>query len=72
MRPELDGVQIMAYLGVGQGPTVGEARDYLMEIRLEEGLVGEDEAYRRLHEWAVERGIDVVGRRVPPKARKQR
>jgi poly(A) polymerase len=72
MRPELDGVQIMAYLGVDQGPTVGEARDYLMEIRLDEGLLGEEQAFRRLHEWAVDRGIDVAGRRVPPKARKQR
>jgi poly(A) polymerase len=72
MRPELDGVQIMAYLGVDQGPTVGEARDYLMEIRLDEGLIGEEQAFRRLHEWAVDRGIDVAGRRVPPKARKQR
>jgi poly(A) polymerase len=72
MRPELDGVQIMAYLGVGPGRIVGEAREHLMEIRLEEGLLGEEEAYQRLHEWAVNRGLEVAGRRVPPKARKKR
>jgi poly(A) polymerase len=57
MRPELDGVQIMAHLGIAPGPLVGEARDFLMEIRLEEGEVGESEAYRRLDEWARVRGI---------------
>jgi poly(A) polymerase len=71
LRPELDGVQIMAYLGVGEGRLVGEARDFLMEIRLEEGRVGEEEAYRRLHDWGVKRGIQVAGRRVPPKERKR-
>jgi poly(A) polymerase len=70
LRPELDGVQIMAYLGVGQGRVVGEARNYLMEIRLDEGLIGTDEAYRRLEEWAAVRGIQVTGKRVPPKQKK--
>jgi poly(A) polymerase len=70
MRPELDGFQIMAYLGVAQGRVVGEARDHLMEIRLDEGLIGTDEAYRRLDKWAAERGIEVVGDRVPSKPKK--
>jgi poly(A) polymerase len=71
LRPELDGFQIMAYLGVDQGRVVGEARNYLMEIRLDEGLIGTDEAYRRLEEWAAVRGIEVTGERVPPKSRKE-
>jgi poly(A) polymerase len=71
MRPELDGVQIMAYLGVEEGRIVGEAREFLMEIRLEEGLVGEDEAYKRLHEWAEARGIKIAGKKVPPKPKKE-
>src|ERR671915_541704 len=71
LRPELDGFQIMAYLGVDQGRVVGEARNYLMEIRLDEGLIGTDEAYRRLEEWAAVRGIEVTGERVPPKSRQE-
>ncbi|MEA2506792.1 MAG: poly(A) polymerase [Actinomycetota bacterium] len=57
MRPELDGRQIMAFLGIPPGPLVGEARDFLMEVRLEDGEVGETEAYRRLEGWARARGI---------------
>jgi poly(A) polymerase len=40
---------------------VGEARDFLMDLRLEEGEVGEAEAYRRLDEWARARGISPPG-----------
>ncbi|HKA93713.1 MAG TPA: CCA tRNA nucleotidyltransferase, partial [Acidimicrobiia bacterium] len=58
IRPPLDGRQVMAYLGVEPGPIVGEALDELLEMRLDEGPIGEDEAYRRLGEWARERGIE--------------
>ncbi|HEV3402519.1 MAG TPA: HDIG domain-containing protein, partial [Acidimicrobiales bacterium] len=51
IRPDLDGNQIMAHLGVGPGRLVGQAREYLLELRLEEGPLGEEEAYRRLDEW---------------------
>ena len=51
IRPDLDGNQIMAHLGIPPGRLVGEARAYLLELRLEEGPLGEDEAYRRLDEW---------------------
>jgi poly(A) polymerase len=61
MRPELNGEQIMAFLGIPPGPLVGEARDFLMDLRLEEGEVGEAEAYRRLDEWARARGISPPG-----------
>ena len=70
MRPELDGGQIMAFLGVSPGPLVGEARDFLMELRLDEGLLGEDEAYERLDAWARDRGIEPAGKRVATKPRK--
>lgn len=50
-RPALDGEQIMAHLGIGPGPVVGEAKDFLMEIRMEEGEISEEEGYRRLDEW---------------------
>jgi poly(A) polymerase len=51
IRPEIDGVAVMALLGIGPGPLVGEALEFLMEIRLDEGLVGSDEAARRLLAW---------------------
>jgi len=51
IRPELDGRQVMEHLGIGPGPSVGEALDFLLEIRLDEGPVGEEEAYRRLDAW---------------------
>jgi poly(A) polymerase len=64
IRPELDGHQVMAYLGVPPGPVVGEALDFLLEIRLDEGLLGSDEAYKRLDSWARARGIEPAGDRV--------
>jgi poly(A) polymerase len=51
LRPELDGNQVMAELSVPAGRVVGQALAFLMEIRLEEGVIGGDEARRRLHEW---------------------
>jgi poly(A) polymerase len=57
MRPELDGKQIMDFLGIPPGPQVGQAREFLMEIRLEEGEIGAEQAYRRLAEWGRAHGI---------------
>lgn len=58
IRPALDGNQIMAHLGLEPGPLVGEARQMLLEARLDQGPVSEQEAYRLLDEWAAERGLD--------------
>ena len=51
LRPELDGRQVMEALGVPPGPIVGRALDYLLDIRLDEGLLGEDQARARLRTW---------------------
>jgi poly(A) polymerase len=51
LRPDLDGRQVMEHLGVAPGPLVGEALAMLLELRLDEGPLGEDEAYRRLDDW---------------------
>ncbi len=51
LRPDLDGVEVMARLGIGPGRTVGEALAFLMDLRLEEGPLGKDEAARRLDTW---------------------
>ena len=61
IRPELDGRQVMEFLGVEPGPIVGKALAYLLELRLEEGEIGEQEAYKRLAEWAREQGIEPAG-----------
>jgi poly(A) polymerase len=55
VRPELNGGQVMDHLGVAPGPVVGAALEFLLELRLDEGPLGEDEAYRRLDAWWAER-----------------
>jgi poly(A) polymerase len=51
IRPELDGHQIMAVLGLKPSRAVGEAYQFLLDLRLDEGVLGEAEATRRLTEW---------------------
>ncbi len=51
MRPELDGLAVMERLGLPAGPIVGQALAFLLEIRLEEGLIGDEEIRRRLDAW---------------------
>lgn len=51
VRPDLDGEQIMAILGIRPGREVGEAYRFLLEMRLDDGPLGEEEATRRLLEW---------------------
>lgn len=51
MRPELDGNRIQELLGIKPGREVGEAYRFLLDLRLDEGIVGEEEAERRLLEW---------------------
>lgn len=51
IRPDLDGQQVMAHLGIAPGREVGEALAMLLEARMEEGPLDEEEAYRRLDAW---------------------
>ena len=51
MRPDLDGNQVMQLLELRPGPAVGRALEFLLELRIEEGPLGEVEATRRLREW---------------------
>lgn len=55
LRPELDGEQIMQILHLKPSREVGEAYRFLMEIRLDEGLIGEAAATQRLLDWWGER-----------------
>jgi poly(A) polymerase len=56
LRPALDGVQVMELLDIKPSRAVGEALDFLMEIRLDEGEIDLDEAARRLRAWWADRG----------------
>ena len=51
IRPDLDGAQVMSLLGIGPGRQVGEALGFLLELRMDEGPLGEEEAARRLVIW---------------------
>ena len=51
IRPDLGGEEIMRILGLPPGREVGAARSFLLELRLDEGPLGADEAERRLREW---------------------
>jgi poly(A) polymerase len=51
LRPALDGNRIMELLGLPPGRDVGEAYRFLMELRLDEGVLSEADAEARLREW---------------------
>ena len=51
LRPDVDGRRVMEHLGIPPGPAVGRALDHLLELRIEEGPLGEEEALRRLDAW---------------------
>jgi poly(A) polymerase len=51
IRPDLNGTQIMAILGIPQGRDVGRAYAFLLERRIEEGPLGEDRAREQLLRW---------------------
>lgn len=51
LRPELDGNRIQEVLGIPPGREVGEAYRFLMELRLDEGVIGPDAAEERLRAW---------------------
>jgi len=58
IRPELDGGEIMRILGLTPGPLVGKAWNYLLELRLSEGVVGTERATAELLAWAAREGIE--------------
>ncbi len=51
IRPDLDGVSVMRLLSLKPSRTVGEALDFLMELRLERGPLGEERATQELLKW---------------------
>lgn len=57
IRPDLDGEEIMAILGIKPGPQVGQAYKFLLNLRLDEGALGKEEATARLKAWAAEQDL---------------
>jgi poly(A) polymerase len=51
VRPELDGNQIMGLLGIGPGREVGDAYKFLLELRLDNGPMGEEAVTAALLDW---------------------
>ncbi len=51
IRPDLTGDEIMQILGIKPSPTVGKAYEFLLELRLEHGPLGEEKAKVALLKW---------------------
>lgn len=61
IRPDLDGNEIMALLGIRPGPLVGKAYAHLLELRMEHGPLGHDRAVQELLRWARDAGLSADG-----------
>ncbi|SFJ49228.1 poly(A) polymerase [Streptosporangium canum] len=57
IRPELDGNEIQALLGVPPGPVIGRAYKFLLDMRLDKGVIGKEAAADALRQWAHENGL---------------
>ncbi|MGC3993646.1 MAG: CCA tRNA nucleotidyltransferase [Propionicimonas sp.] len=58
MRPDLDGSQIMAILGIPPGREVGEAYRFLLDLRIEHGPQAPEAAEAALRAWWAGRAGD--------------
>ncbi len=57
IRPDLDGQQIMEILGIKPSRLVGEAYDFLLELRMERGPLGPEVATEELLKWASDKEL---------------
>ena len=51
IRPDLDGAQVMELLNIKPSADVGKALDFLLELRMEHGPLGQERATEELMEW---------------------
>ena len=51
IRPDLDGAQVMELLNIKPSAAVGKALDFLLELRLENGPLGQERATKELLDW---------------------
>ena len=56
LRPPIDGFDVMEYLGIGPGPTVGAVLKVLLEKRIYHGPYERAEAFGDVRRWAIEQG----------------
>ncbi|MDX6217566.1 MAG: poly(A) polymerase [Frankiales bacterium] len=54
IRPDLNGTEIMEILGLPPGREVGQAYQYLLELRMEHGPMEHEQAVAALRAWAAE------------------
>jgi poly(A) polymerase len=66
IRPDLDGNEIMAILGIPPGRLVGRASTHLRELRMEAGPLGHEAAVQELLRWAASEGLSVPPSSPPP------
>ena len=57
IRPDLDGAEVMKLLGLKPSSDVGKALDFLLELRLENGPLGQERATKELLKWWEERKL---------------
>ncbi|HVR78158.1 MAG TPA: CCA tRNA nucleotidyltransferase [Acidimicrobiia bacterium] len=61
LRPPIDGHQVMAYLGIGPGPGIGDIMGLMLERRIDQGPYSTSEAYQMAREWAIAKGLPDPG-----------
>jgi poly(A) polymerase len=61
LRPDLDGNEIMSILRVPPGRTVGLALRHLLDLRIEHGPLGKEQATQELLRWAAAEGLTAPG-----------
>jgi poly(A) polymerase len=59
IRPDLDGSEIMQILGLSPGRLVGQARQHMLDLRMEYGPLDHERAVQELLAWAASAGLDV-------------
>ncbi|MGH2758781.1 MAG: CCA tRNA nucleotidyltransferase [Actinomycetota bacterium] len=57
IRPPLDGHDVMAFFVLKPSRDVGQALEFLTELRVERGPMGRKEAFAELERWGAERGL---------------
>ena len=66
IRPPLDGFDVMAFFDLKPSRQVGEAIEFLTELRMERGPMGRKEAFAELERWAAD--SELTPKRTPDEA----
>jgi poly(A) polymerase len=61
LRGPIDGHQVMAYLGIGPGPGIGDIMGLMLERRIDHGPYSAAEGYQMARDWAIARGLPDPG-----------